>query len=87
MEILYTGGVAMAQVSIQFSLGEELDRHDEKKLKKTLDEFPGVKSVSLQLDKALLCIDYDDTGVTQVELVKRLKDCGYHPEFIDKITF
>lgn len=77
----------MAQVSIQYALDQELSTHEEETIKKSLDEFPGVKSVALNLQDGLLCIDYDDTGVKQEQLERRLDELGYSLSLIDRITF
>lgn len=67
----------MAQVSITYCLSEMCTGHDTSELKRTLDEFPGVKSVAVNEAEAKLSIDYDDTGVSQKQLEERLKECGY----------
>ncbi|MXQ72826.1 heavy metal-associated domain protein [Clostridiaceae bacterium DONG20-135] len=67
----------MAQVSITYCLSAMCSQHDVKELKRTLDEFPGVKSVAVNEEEAKLSIDYDDTGVSQKQLEKRLEECGY----------
>lgn len=77
----------MAQVSIQYALDQELSTHEEETIKKSLDEFLGVKSVALNLQDGLLCIDYDDTGVKQEQLERRLDELGYSLSLIDRITF
>lgn len=77
----------MAQVSIQYALHQALTTHEEKKIKKELDEFPGVKSVALNIKEGILCIDYDDTGVTRQELETRCNALGYPLTLIDAITF
>lgn len=77
----------MAQVSIQYALDQELSTHEEETIKKSLDDFTGVKSVALNLQDGLLCIDYDDTGVKQEQLERRLDELGYSLSLIDRITF
>lgn len=77
----------MAQVSIQYSLHEDLQAHDEKAIKKFLDAYPGVKSVSLNMENGLLCVDYDDTGVSQKVIDDALNREGYEHTMLDKLTF
>lgn len=77
----------MAQISIQYALDQELDVHDEKKIKRELDQFSGVKSVSLNMKSRILCIDYDDTGVNHKALEERMSELHYTVSMIDMISF
>lgn len=77
----------MAQVSIQYSLDKALSSHDVVWLKRTLDEFPGVKAVTVNRADGILCIDYDDTGACKKEIEERLKEAKYSYMMIDQITF
>ena len=87
MEILYTGGVAMTHASIQFFLDDNLTDHDTQFLKERVLKVSGIRYIELQVNKGLLCIDYDEAVQTQAQLVKRLADFGYVPFFLDKIIF
>lgn len=77
----------MAQISIRYCLSEQSTKHDRKELKRMLDEFPGVKSVAVNDEEASLCIDYDDTGVSQKQLEAGLTHCGYVFHEIEKRSF
>lgn len=77
----------MAQVSVQYCLDKELSIHDEKTLKRILDKFPGVTSVSVNVLDGILCVDYDDTGVKREQLEACLKEESYVYTMIDQITF
>lgn len=77
----------MAQISIQYALHQQLDIHEEKMIKRALDQFPGVKSVSVNMESGILCIDYDDTGVKRDELEQRMSELGYSISMIDAISF
>lgn len=77
----------MAQISIQYALDQALDVHDEKQIKKELDRFPGVKSVALNLKRGILCVDYDDSGVTRETLEQAMDTLGYPMSLIDAISF
>lgn len=77
----------MAQVSIQYALHEQLHTHQVKTIKQVLDQFPGVKSVSVSQETGIVCIDFDDTGVKKEALETRMEELGYSLSMIDEICF
>lgn len=70
----------MSKESAYFQLSALSGTHDTKELKRELDAFHGVLSVSVNTEKNLLAVDYDSTGVTCDRLEKRLKQLGYQAE-------
>lgn len=77
----------MAQVSIQYSLDNKLDAHDVKHIKMKLDTLHGVSSVSVNMQDAIICVDYDDTKVLEEQIEEVLHACEYTVTLLDKITF
>ncbi len=67
----------MSKESAYFQLGDISGTHDTKELKRELDIFHGVLSVSVNAEKNTLAVDYDSTGVTCDRLEKRLEQLGY----------
>lgn len=57
---------------------ENLDgKNDLKQIKRELDGYPGVNSVSVSMRKHRVAVDYDDTGVTFQQLEGCLNRLGY----------
>lgn len=77
----------MAQVSIQYSIDAKLDEHDEKCLKRSLNEFFGVKSVIVNIKDSIVCIDYDDTGIKREAIEQCLTQYKYPYSMMDQIIF
>lgn len=75
----------MAQISIQYALDHELNLHDVKRIKQRLDEFPGVKSVALNQENGILCVDFDDSATDRQCLEQCLNDMEYRFSLIDSI--
>jgi len=67
----------MSKESAYFQLSDISGTHDTKDLKRELDTFHGVLSVSVNVEKNTLAVDYDNTGVTCDRLEKRLEQLGY----------
>lgn len=67
----------MSKESAYFLLRDIDGKHDVKQLKRELDRFPGVISVSVNTQKSTLAVDYDNTGVEQEQLARRLEKMGY----------
>jgi copper chaperone CopZ len=67
----------MSKESAYFTLKSIDGKRDLKELKKELNKFPGVISVSVNPVKNSLAVDYDNTGVHQPELATRLEKLGY----------
>lgn len=70
----------MSKESAYFQIREISGKHNTKQLKQELDAFHGVLSVSVNAEKNVLAVDYDNTGVTCDRLEKRLKQLGYQVE-------
>jgi copper chaperone CopZ len=70
----------MSKESAYFQIGDIAGKHDTRDLKQELSAFPGVLSVSVNVEKNALAVDYDNTGVTCDRLEKRLAQLGYRVE-------
>ena len=70
----------MSKESAYFQIKDITGKHDTKELKRELDTFRGVTSVSINAEKNTLAVDYDNTGVTCNRLEKRLEQLGYQVE-------
>lgn len=77
----------MAQISVQYIIEHEIDSHDMSLIKKELDKFHGVHSVSVNQETALICIDFDMDKVKEGDLINKLQSLGYRMEFVDRIIF
>lgn len=67
----------MSKESAYFTLHSIDGKRDMKELKKELNKYPGIISVSVNPAKNTLAVDYDNTGVYQPEIAKRLEKLGY----------
>lgn len=67
----------MAKESAYFEVSNLSDKHDLKKIKKGLDTFPGVNSVSVNPARHQVAVDFDGTGVSQEKLCTQLEKLGY----------
>ncbi|RPF42338.1 heavy-metal-associated domain-containing protein [Hydrogenoanaerobacterium saccharovorans] len=67
----------MSKESAYFSLNDVRGKRDVAELKRELDAFPGVISVSVNANENELAVDYDNTGVNQEQLANRLIKLGY----------
>lgn len=56
----------MSKGSAYFQISHIAGNHDTKELKQELDTIPGVLSVSVNVEKNTLGVDYDNAGVTCV---------------------
>lgn len=66
----------MPNSSIYFKAENAGGRHDIKEIKRTLDEIPGVSSVSVNADSGRIAVDYDSTGTSREEIHSRLSSLG-----------
>lgn len=71
----------MSKASIYFTVDDVNGKHDVKQLKRELDTFQGVISVSVNDKTESVAVDFDTTGVQQEQLKKRIEKLGY--EIID----
>lgn len=67
----------MAHESAYFTLETMSGKKDMKKLKQGLDTLPGVMSVSVNGYRDGVAVDYDNTGVTQAQLHRKLNELGF----------
>lgn len=67
----------MSKASIYFTVDNVNGKHDVKQLKRELDTFPGVISVSVNDKTESIAVDFDTTGVTAQRLKKRVEKLGY----------
>lgn len=70
----------MSKESAYFQLKDITGKHDTKELKRELDTFHGVVSVSVNPQKNSLAVDFDNSGVKTEQLVKKLESLGYEIE-------
>lgn len=67
----------MSKASVYFDVKDSNEKHDTKELKRELDTFSGVISVSVNNRANCIGVDYDTTGVKQEELKKKIEKLGY----------
>ncbi|WMJ23312.1 heavy-metal-associated domain-containing protein [Paludicola sp. MB14-C6] len=67
----------MSKESAYFTLKSIDGKRDLKELKKELNKYPGVISVSVNPVKNTLAVDYDTTGVYQPQIQERIEKLGY----------
>lgn len=70
----------MAKESVYYNLSDLSGKHDVKNIKKELDTFPGVLSVSVNEEKNSVAVDFDSTGVSAGRIAKKLEELGYTVE-------
>lgn len=70
----------MAKESAYFKLNDIDGKHDTKELKRELDTFRGVISVSVNKEKNTLAVDFDNSGVKCEQISKRVEALGYQIE-------
>lgn len=67
----------MSNASIYFTVDNVNGKHDVKELKRELDTFPGVTSVSVNDQTETIAVDFDTTAVQEERLQKRIEKLGY----------
>lgn len=67
----------MAQVSSYYYVEDMHDMHDEANLKKGLSRLPGIKSVTVNLTKSKVGVDYDNTGIGEAGILNHMFALGY----------
>lgn len=68
----------MSKNSAYFSVTSLNGKHDLKRIKSELDRMcPGVLSVAVGLDRNVVTVDYDDTGVSPEKLQNCLSSMGF----------
>lgn len=68
----------MSKSSAYFKVNNLDEKHDVKKLKRELDGFSGVFSVSASDKSGCVAVDYDTTGVSQEQLRAKIEKLGYN---------
>ncbi len=51
--------------------------HRSKAVKRELDAFPGVTSVSVSQSDRCIAVDYDSTGVDREQICRKLTELGF----------
>lgn len=67
----------MSKASAYFTVASLGGKHDVKALKRELDAFPGVLSVSVNSQTQSVAVDFDTTGVQQERLQRQIEKLGY----------
>lgn len=67
----------MSKASVYFNVFDISKNHDVKQLKKKLDTFSGVISVSVNDKKNNIAVDYDTTAIDIDRIEKTIGSLGY----------
>ena len=67
----------MSKASVYFSVKDVNGTHDANELKRELDTFGGVLSVSVNNRTNCIGVDYDTTGVEHEKLQTKIEMLGY----------
>lgn len=67
----------MSKASAYFNVSNINSKQDVKELKRELDGFAGVISVSVNDQKGNIAVDYDTTGVEMERIENKIKKLGY----------
>lgn len=67
----------MSKASACFTVDNINGKHDINVLKRELDSFSGVLSVSVNGDTQSIAVDFDTTGVHQEQLQRKIEKLGY----------
>ncbi len=68
----------MPKASAYFVVDNLNGKHDVKELKRELDTFRGVISVSVSDKNNVVAVDFDNTGVMQSQLKNKIEKLGYN---------
>jgi copper chaperone CopZ len=68
----------MSKASVYFTISNLEDKHDIKELKRELDAFSGVISVSESDGKKQIAVDFDTTGIKPEQLERKIQKLGYN---------
>lgn len=72
----------MSQESAYFIVENISENHDVKEVKKILDQFHGIRSVSINPKNHLVAVDYDSSGISYEKIERSLSKIG-HPVVAD----
>ena len=67
----------MSKASIYFTVDNVNGKHDTKEIKRELDTFRGVISVSVNDRTECIAVDFDTTGVRPEQLETKIENLGY----------
>ncbi len=67
----------MAKESSYFTLKNEIGKHDMKTIKQELDKLDGILSVSVNIDKSLIAVDYDNSGADHQRIQNKINNLGF----------
>ena len=67
----------MAKESSYFTLKNEIGKHDMKNIKQELDKIDGILSVSVNIDKSLVAVDYDNSGIDHQHIQNKLNNLWF----------
>jgi copper chaperone CopZ len=68
----------MSKESAYFIISNFSSKHDVKQIKQVLDTLPGIISVSVNLEKSSVAVDFDNTGVMHSQIENRLNTLGFN---------
>jgi copper chaperone CopZ len=68
----------MSKESAYFKINSMHGSHDVKQIKQVLDTLPGILSVSVNLAKSSVAVDFDNTGVMHSQIQNRLNTLGFN---------
>jgi len=68
----------MSKTSVYFTVGNLHGKHQISQLKRELDAFHGVISVSVNDQSEEIAVDFDTTGVKQEQIRKKIEELGYN---------
>ncbi len=68
----------MPKASAYFVIDNLKGKHDVKELKRELDAFRGVNSVSVSDKSSIVAVDFDNTGILHSQLKSKIEKLGYN---------
>ena len=71
------GGFIMSKASAYFAVGDISGKHDIKELKRELDRFHGVSSVSIDIQNKYVAVDFDTTGIEPERIQNKIEKLGF----------
>ena len=75
-QILSGEVIVMSKQSAYFTASGLDDKHQVKRIKKSLNEIPGVLSVSTNIQKNRVAVDYDSSGTDVQKIKNHLQNIG-----------
>lgn len=68
--------MAVAKRSAYFKVSELHNKHQLGRIKRTLNEIPGVLSVSADIQSNQVAVDYDSSGLNIEKIISQLQNHG-----------